>query len=117
MNLLPETALYIVVFGVFVPVLWWCLGAAADAELGIGRALGTVRPPPRERAIAISCALSAILLVLVRVLTSVYSPRFLGVFWVVLLPVTILSCAAKWRRKWLPSASRWALDAIVDERR
>src|SRR5262252_7200935 len=40
MNLLPETALYIVVFGVFVPVLWWCLGAAADAELGIGRALG-----------------------------------------------------------------------------
>ena len=105
-NLFPETVLYLIVFGVFVPVLWWCVGAAADVEFGFGRALGRQRPPLRERAITISCTLSACLLVVFRIMPNVYSPRLLGVFWIIVLPLSILGSAAKWRRKWLPSIKR-----------
>jgi hypothetical protein len=105
-KVLPETILYVVVFGIFVPVLWWCVGLAADAEYGIGRALGQVRPPLRERAITLSCGISALFVLALRILAHLYSPRFFGVFWIVLLPVSILTAAGKWRRKWLPVINR-----------
>ena len=98
---LPEAIVYVAVFGVFVPLLWWFIGGWSDHEYGLGRAQGHVRLPLRERTITLSCGISAVVLLIVRIVGRIYSPRFLGLFWTVLLPVSIFAGAAKWRRRWL----------------
>jgi hypothetical protein len=96
---LPELVVYVIVFGGLVPVLWWSIGRWSDVEYGLGHALGAVRPPLHERPVTLSCGISAILLVIVGILGRTFSPRFLGFFWVVLLPVSLLTGVAKWRRQ------------------
>jgi hypothetical protein len=99
---LPEAIVYVVIFAIFVPLLWWSIGRWADVEYGLGCSQGHVRPPLRERAITLSCGISAVVLVSIRIFGRIYSPRFLGLFWILLLPLSILTGAAKWRRRWLP---------------
>jgi hypothetical protein len=50
LNLFTETVTYAIVFGLFVPAVWWFVGRSADVEFSFGRALGQVTPPLRERA-------------------------------------------------------------------
>jgi hypothetical protein len=100
--LFSETIIYIIVFGLFVPVVWWFVGRSADVEFGLGRALGQVGPPLREKAITLSCGISTVVLLAVRILGHSFSARFLGLFWIVLVPASIITGAAKWRRTRLP---------------
>jgi hypothetical protein len=106
MKLLPDTILSAVVFGVFAPALWWFVGAGADIELALGRAFGQTRPRLRERAITLSCGMTVLAMAAVGLFAHTYSPRLLGIFWIVWLPTAILSGAAKWRRKWSPLVDR-----------
>jgi hypothetical protein len=106
MKLLPDVVLYGLCFGIFAPTLWWFVGAAADNELALGRAIGQTRPRLRERAITLSCGVTVLAVTAVGLFAHTYSPRLLGIFWIVWIPMSILSGAAKWRRRWLPVISR-----------
>jgi hypothetical protein len=108
MNLLPDPILYAVVFGVFAPTLWWFVSAAADNELALGRAIGQTRPRLRERPITLSCGMTVLAMAAVGPVAHTYSPRLLGMFWIVWIPTYILSAAGKWRRRWLPVIDRHA---------
>jgi hypothetical protein len=99
-NWLPEWIVEAAVFCLFVPLLWLAIGSWADNELGVGRAQGQTPPPLHERAITLSGGICAVLLLAVGILGRTFSPRFVGLFWVVLMPVSTLTGAAKWRRKY-----------------
>ena len=99
LNLVPETWTYAIVFGLFVPAVWWLVGRSADVEFRLGSARSKVNPPLRERTITLSCGISAILLLAMRIIRHTFSARFLGLFWVVLLPVSIMTAVSKWRRR------------------
>jgi hypothetical protein len=100
---LPEWIVDVVVFGVLVLLLWWLVGTWADNELGLGHAQGRIPPPARERTISLACGGTALVLLAIGIIGHTFNLKFLGLFWLVLIPVSILTWAIKWRRHHLPA--------------
>ncbi|HUE05330.1 MAG TPA: hypothetical protein VMR62_37635 [Bryobacteraceae bacterium] len=105
-NWLPERVVDLAIFSFVVPLLGWVVGNWADNEFGLGRAQGRTPPPLHERTIMLSCCGAFLGIVLGIAFLGRFTPGLVGLFWIMLAPVSILTWAARWRRQNLRPRSR-----------
>lgn len=96
---LPTRAIE-VIFGLVLLVQWWLMGMWADRELGLGRYLGRTRAPLSERTLTLTCAVTAVLMLGIALAERSFNPKLVGLFWVLLLPMSFVTWVIRWRRRY-----------------
>ncbi len=100
-NWFPDRLGYIISI-CLVPIQWWLIGTWADRELAFGKYQGRMRPPLGERTLALTCGVSALLLLVIAVFTRGFIVRSIALFWMLLIPVSFVTMVVRWRRQHQP---------------